>query len=155
MRRLLLAGLIASSLLVACSGDDGAPEISDVRIGQPTGPNAALYLTATSNGAPDRLLGATTSVAASVELHETTMGSDGTMSMARIDRLDLPADGSLVLEPGGYHVMLFDINRPLKAGEHVGVTLVIEQGGRRVEQQVQALVRSVLEEEDPHAEPKQ
>ena len=65
------------------------------------------------------------------------------------------ASGLVTLEPGGYHVMLFDINRPLKAGEHVGVTLVIEQGGRRVEQQVQALVRSVLEEEDPHAEPKQ
>ncbi|HET8738628.1 MAG TPA: copper chaperone PCu(A)C [Acidimicrobiia bacterium] len=128
MRRLLLAGLIASSLLVACSGDDGAPEISDVRIGQPTGPNAALYLTATSNGAPDRLLGATTSVAASVELHETTMGSDGTMSMARIDRLDLPADGSLVLEPGGYHLMLVDADR-LEVGETVEVTLIWETAG--------------------------
>jgi copper(I)-binding protein len=128
MRRLLLAGLIASSLLVACSGDDGAPEISDVRIGQPTGPNAALYLTATSNGAPDRLLGATTSVAASVDLHETTMGSDGTMSMARIDRLDLPADGSLVLEPGGYHLMLVDADR-LEVGETVEVTLIWETAG--------------------------
>jgi copper(I)-binding protein len=128
MRRLLLAGLIASSLLVACSGDDGAPEISDVRIGQPTGPNAALYLTATSNGAPDRLLGATTSVAASVELHETTMGSDGTMSMARIDRLDLPADGSLVLEPGVYHLMLVDADR-LEVGETVEVTLIWETAG--------------------------
>jgi copper(I)-binding protein len=67
-------------------------------------------------------------VAASVELHETTMGSDGTMSMARIDRLDLPADGSLVLEPGGYHLMLVDADR-LEVGETVEVTLIWETAG--------------------------
>ena len=56
------------------------------------------------------------------------MGSDGTMSMARIDRLDLPADGSLVLEPGGYHLMLVDADR-LEVGETVEVTLIWETAG--------------------------
>jgi len=56
----------------------------------------------------------------------------------------------VTLQPGGYHVMLFDIKHPLKAGERVGVTLVIEEAGRRIELPVQAQVRSVMEEADPH-----
>ena len=73
------------------------------------------------------------------------------MKMRRVDALPLPAGETVTLEPGGYHVMLLDINRPLKAGEEVGLVLVIEQSGKRVELPVQAQVRSVLEEEDPHA----
>ena len=57
----------------------------------------------------------------------------GVMRMRRVDSLDLPAGKTVALEPGGYHVMLLDINRPLKAGEHVAVTLVIEEGGKRFE----------------------
>ena len=58
---------------------------------------------------------------------------------------------TVVLEPGGYHVMLLDISRPLKVGEQVAIVLVIEQAGKRVEVPVQAQVRPVLEEADPDA----
>ncbi len=66
----------------------------------------------------------------------------GVMRMRRVDSLDLPAGKTVVLEPGGYHVMLLDIVRPLKAGERVAVTLVIEEGGKRFELPVEAQVRS-------------
>lgn len=113
----------------ACGGDGGGTvEISDARVGQPTGPNAALYFTASSGGEADRLVGASTDVAASVELHETTMGDDGTMGMQPVEGLDLPAGGELVLEPGGYHLMLVDADR-LEVGDTIEVTTSWEQAG--------------------------
>lgn len=127
MKRFTL--LAAMGLMIAaCGGDGGGIEVSDARVGQPTGPNAGLYFTATSGGEADRLLGATTESAASVELHESSVGDDGTMSMQPIDGLDLPADGELVLEPGSYHLMLIDAER-LEVGDTVEVTIAWERAG--------------------------
>lgn len=131
MRRLM--SLTGSALLIgvlstACGADPGPITVDDVRIGEPTGPNAALYLTATSNGDPDRLVGADTRVADVVEIHRTTIDGDGVITMERVDTLDLPATGSLVLEPGGLHVMLVDVDR-LEAGDVVEVTLIWETAG--------------------------
>lgn len=122
----LLAAL--GLVVAACGGADGGIEISDARVGQPTGPNAALYFTATSGGEADRLVGASTGAASSVELHETSIGDDGTMSMQQVDGLDLAADGELVLEPGGYHLMLIGSDR-MEVGDTVEVTVSWEQAG--------------------------
>jgi len=97
-----------------------------------------------------KLIGVKSSAAETAELHQMS-NEGGVMRMRHVDSLDLPAGEVVTLQPGGYHVMLFDIKRPLKAGEQVGVTLVIEEAGRRIELPVQAQVRSVMEEVDPHA----
>lgn len=55
------------------------------------------------------------------------MGDDGSR-MRLVEALDLPADGTLILEPGGYHMMLTNVAR-LKFGDMVGVTLVWETAG--------------------------
>lgn len=102
-------------------------KVSDERIGQPTGPNAALYFDVESNES-DRLLSATTSAAASVQLHESVMGDDGSMGMEPIDILEIPADTEVVLEPGGVHLMLIDAER-LEVGEEVEVVLTWENAG--------------------------
>ena len=41
------------------------------------------------------------------------------MKMKAVDRLPLPAGKSVELSPGGYHMMLFDLKAPLKAGDVV------------------------------------
>lgn len=69
-----------------------------------------------------------TDVARQVEIHETTMDEDGTMSMRPVEVLDLPPGGELVLEPGGVHVMLIDADR-LEVGESVEVVLTWERYG--------------------------
>ena len=121
---LLALGLMAS----ACSGSGGDPiEISDVRIGQPTGPNAALYMTVASTES-DRLIGGSTEVAASVMTHETEMGNDGTMKMVHVYGFALEPGQDLVLEPGGSHIMLVDVDR-LEVGDTVDVILVFEKAG--------------------------
>jgi copper(I)-binding protein len=36
----------------------------------------------------------------------------------------------VVFEPGGFHIMLIDINRPLGPGDEVAVTLIFNTGER-------------------------
>lgn len=127
MSRRASAALALAVIVAACSAGTG-PEISDARVGQPTGPNAALYFTATSGGEADRLLGATTDAAGAIEIHETVMNGDGTMAMAGVEALDLPSGDTLVLEPGGYHLMLVDAER-LHVGDTIDVTLMWETAG--------------------------
>lgn len=100
----------------------------DARVGAPTGPNAAVYLTVEAYGATDTLLSATTEVADSAELHETNMADDGTMSMQQAPGFDLPAEGELVLEPGGKHIMLLGVD-DLEVGATVSVTLRFANAG--------------------------
>ena len=124
---LILIALLAL-VVSACGGGSDAPEVTDARVGQPTGPNAALYFTAQGYGTDDALISASTDVAASVELHETVMGDDQTTSMRPVTSYPLPADGELVLEPGGLHIMFIDVDR-LEVGSTVEVTLDWENAG--------------------------
>ena len=50
-----------------------------------------------------------------VELHETSMSSK-MMQMRRISQIDIPANGSVELKPGSYHVMLMGLDKGLTAG---------------------------------------
>jgi copper(I)-binding protein len=98
---------------------------------------AFMTLTATQ---PSRLVEARSPVAGVVEIHEMTM--DGSvMKMRAVPSLELPAGKPVALKPGGYHVMLMSLNRTLKEGEVVPITLVLETGGRRETLEVKAPVR--------------
>lgn len=126
----VIAGLFLTALaLSACGGSDGI-EVSEVRIGEPTGPNAALYLTATSDE-DDILIGAETDVASEVQMHETVMGDDGTMGMKPVQSLMVSEGEQLILEPGGLHLMLIDVDR-LDVGSEVEVSLIWENAGEQV-----------------------
>jgi copper(I)-binding protein len=86
-----------------------------------------------------RLVGIQTPVAMG-ELHQMAMQGDR-MTMARVDGIDLPAGKPVDLAPGGYHVMLMGLNRQLKEGDTVPLTLVIEKNGKRENVPVQATVK--------------
>lgn len=88
-----------------------------------------------------RLVGAASAVAGVVEIHEMTMEGN-VMRMRAIPALDLPAGRNVELKPGGFHVMLMDLKRPLKDGEKIAVDLQLETvDKRRVTQPVQVEVR--------------
>jgi periplasmic copper chaperone A len=124
----VLLALAAGVLVTACQGAKGI-DITEARVGAPTGPNAALYFTASNDGGePDVLNGVSTDVAGTAEIHETTHGEDGTMGMRPVTSLDLPAGETLTLEPGGLHVMLIDV-APLEEGERISVTLHWQSAG--------------------------
>ena len=77
-----------------------------------------------------RLVGVFSPAAGAAEVHSMTMDG-GTMRMRAVEALDLPAGTPVKLAPGGYHVMLFDLKKPLVAGQTVSLTLVIEETGKR------------------------
>lgn len=124
MRRISVVLALGVALAACGSGGGNGPSVSEARIGEPTGPNAALYVTIESDQ-PDRLLAVSTDVAGTTELHETTTGDDGTMSMTPVEAFEVGPGDALVLEPGGKHVMLLDVDR-LAVGDEVSVTLEFE-----------------------------
>lgn len=71
------------------------------------------------------LIGAQSPVAGAAEVHETRMNND-VMRMRAVPRLALPAGKTVQFRPGGYHLMLVDLKRPLKKGESVPLQLTIE-----------------------------
>jgi len=87
------------------------------------------------------LVGASSPVAGSVELHEMRMEGD-LMKMRLVPRLPLPAGKPVVLKPGGYHLMLYDLKQQLQEGTRVPIRLELETAsGRRDSVEIQAEVR--------------
>jgi periplasmic copper chaperone A len=85
---------------------------------------AAVYMTIDNkSGTADRLTGASSDVADKLQIHEMKV-DNGVMQMREIaGGLPIPANGSAVLKPGSYHVMLIGLKKPLSAGEKFPVTL--------------------------------
>jgi periplasmic copper chaperone A len=91
-----------------------------------------------------RLIEARSPVAGVVEIHEMSMQGDVMRMRALPQGLELPAGKAVVLKPGGYHVMLMDLKQPLKTGEMVPVTLVIEGADKQRETiEIKAPVRAL------------
>lgn len=87
------------------------------------------------------LVGASSPVAGSVELHEMRMEGD-LMKMRAVPRLPLPAGKGVALTPGGYHLMLYDLRQQLQEGTRIPLRLEFElTGGRRETLEIQAEVR--------------
>src|SRR5690606_23413610 len=105
-----------------------------------TVPGAAVgggFVSIRNKGDDDRLIGAESPVAARVELHTMTL-QDGVMRMRQPDAIELPAGKGVELRPGGHHLMLMDLVRPLREGESFPVTLRFEKAGE-IEVPVQVL----------------
>jgi copper(I)-binding protein len=63
------------------------------------------------------------------ELHQTLI-EDGIARMEPVEKLAIPALGSVSLEPGGMHLMLFDPRRALHAGDTVVLEIQPRDGNR-------------------------
>jgi copper(I)-binding protein len=84
---------------------------------------AAFMVIVNNTEVDDALVGASSPAAGTVEIHQTTQAEDGTMAMAPVEEVPIPAGGTAELKPGGYHVMLIDLVAPLVVGEQIEVTL--------------------------------
>ena len=74
-----------------------------------------------------KLVGAASPAAGVTEVHEMKMEGN-VMRMRAITALDLPAGQTVELKPGGYHIMLIDLTKPLTAGTTFDVTLTLGSG---------------------------
>ncbi len=93
------------------------------------GRTSAAYMTIENrSGTLDRLVSAASPVARVVELH-THLMDGGVMRMRPVNAIEVKPGEPAVLRPGGLHLMLIDLSRPLRAGETVPLTLRFENAG--------------------------
>lgn len=133
MKRILMMLVLVGTLLLSACGSTMGDEHADgtdieahdfwVRSALKDGNSAAYMLLHNHTEADDELVGASSDVAASVEIHLSQMKSDGTMEMIPQEAIPLPAEGELELKPGSYHIMLIGLTKDLNVGDEITLTL--------------------------------
>jgi copper(I)-binding protein len=112
----------ADGLTVTNAWSRSTPPVSKVGV---------VYFTLKNDtGKSDRLLKLTTPVAAKVEVHRTEV-LDGIARMREVAVLHVDPDQTLEFQPGGLHVMLTGLRKPLVAGTTYEVELLFEVAGPR------------------------
>ena len=105
-----------------------------------SGTGAFMTLTAPSGA---RLVGVSTPVAGLAEVHEMKMEGDVMRMRAVAGGLELPPRQAVELKPGGYHLMLTELKKPLVAGETVPLTLeFVDRAGRKGVARLEVPVRA-------------
>jgi periplasmic copper chaperone A len=98
--------------------------------GQPHG--SIFFQTITNTGkTPEQLIGARAQVSKTIEIHRMDI-ENNIMKMREIPAIDIPANAKVPMGRGskeGYHLMLMNLNAPLKEGETFPVTLVFRAAG--------------------------
>jgi copper(I)-binding protein len=122
---LLLGGFSAASLAQV------EVENAWARATAPGAKVAAGYMVLhNKSGAADRLVGASSPVAAKVETHVTVRDGE-IMRMREVQGYEIPANGRFELKPGGPHLMFIGIKRPFVEDQPVPVTLRFERAGEK------------------------
>lgn len=142
MPRLSLAAAAFAALALASCNKAAAPpsitvENAWARATLPGQSGSAAYFTIRNTGSADRLRSVSIS-GGSATLHSTSMDG-GVMRMRPLDGIDVPANSSVELKPGGTHVMLMGLKAPLASGSSLPLTLRFDKSG---DKQVSAEVRS-------------
>lgn len=110
-------------------------------VAQQKATGAFMRITSMQGG---KLISASSPIAGTVEVHEMSMDGNVMKMRPLADGLALPMGKAVELKPGGYHVMLMDLKRPLVAGDVVPIALVIQGGnGKRETVDVKAPVRAL------------
>ncbi|MGX9354902.1 copper chaperone PCu(A)C [Roseobacteraceae bacterium S113] len=124
--------LIAAAILAtpAYAGDIMIME-PYARASSPTAKAGAAFMEIMNQSAqPDRLIAASSDIAARVELHTHKDLGDGVMKMMEVEGgIEIPADGSAQLARGGNHVMFMGLNQSFVQDETIDVTLTFENAG--------------------------
>lgn len=136
LTRRFAAALLASAVIAAPAWAQSY-KVGNIEIEQPwtratapTAPTAGGYLKIVNKGTTaDRLVSVRSTASAKAEIHEMKM--DGSvMRMRELEKgLEIPAGGTVMLQPGGYHVMFMQLKEPFKEGAKIPVTLVFEKAG--------------------------
>lgn len=104
-----------------------------VRANSPGQTVGAAYMTLESKE-DSKMVCAETPAAGSVQIHSMTM-TNGVMKMRMLEELQLKAGQPYKLAPGGFHLMLFDLKKPLKAGENVAFKLCFKDKANKITHQ--------------------
>lgn len=127
----MIKQVLALCAFVVSSAAFAQVTVSDtwVRATVPAQKTAGAYLTLQSVKAV-RIVGASSPVAGTVEMHQMDMQGQ-TMKMRAVAAIDLPAGEKVDLAQAGYHLMFLDLKQQLKEGESIAVTLTVEDAARK------------------------
>lgn len=90
----------------------------------------AVFVTVENSGAaPRKIVSGKATVGDTLELHEMKR-EGGMMQMSPVREIAVPANGKVELRPGGLHLMLFGLKKPLVPGDTVRVELTLDDGSR-------------------------
>ena len=130
--RIVSLAIASALVLVACSGGgDSSVTVEDAwgRTSPAAATNAAFYMAINGGAAADTLVSASSDACGLTELHISVM-TDGVMSMQHLPGgIDIPADETVMLEPGGLHVMCIDRQQEFLAGDSIPLTLQFAGAG--------------------------
>jgi len=134
-RRTAICALLVLSCAGPVSAHDyklGALEIATpwTRATPATAKSGGGFMTITNKGTTaDRLIAARSPASLKVEIHEMKMDGQ-VMRMRELEKgLEIPAGATVMLKPGGYHIMFMELKAPLAKDAKVPVTLVFEKAG--------------------------
>jgi len=125
--------LTMSAFLIANTHADDLSKyifVSDawVQAMPPSQTSSAAYMTITNNSSKEAvLISASSDIAGAVEIHQMSEMS-GMMNMAMVSNIRIPALGKVALKPGGFHIMLINLKKPVNKGEIVPITLHFQDG---------------------------
>lgn len=140
---LVIAATLAGGGPVVAEDAPGAVRVEQAwaRATPPGATVGAGYFALVNEGTEaERLNGAESPLAGRVQVHRT-VEADGTTSMKhQEDGVAVPPGARVNFSPGGYHLMLMQLDQPLDKGDRVPVTLHFERAGRvEIELEVRGL----------------
>ena len=134
----IISLLVLAFLLSACEVNNRVAVIDSwARASVPGQSVGAAYMTFISAD-DSTFVRAETPIASSVEIHSMTM-DNGVMKMRMLPELPLKAGKEEKLAPGGFHLMLFDLKKQLKAGEQLELKLTFRDASGKITQQTLTL----------------
>jgi len=155
----LMTAAAAALLAISCNREAPQPQptatakataentptiaLSDARVQLPVvsgRPGAAYFTLSQASGAPRKLVGVAVELAGRAEMHETKGGS-----MAPVEDVPLEPGKAVKFEPGGFHVMLFDLDPKLRLQKKVALTITFDDGGKATAQAPVTTIAEAME----------
>ena len=93
---------------------------------------AAYFVIENGTSSDDTLLSVSSDIAEATEVHMSMMDGNGVMSMQMQEAVAVPAKGKVEFKAGGLHVMFVTLNRDLKVGDTITLTLTFKDAGNLV-----------------------
>lgn len=141
------AATLALALTTACAADDSSDDTAGATSTDPAAmvvlddgwakatdsSMSGVFGTLRNPGDSDvHLTGVSGELGGTTELHETVPGGGGMMMQEKEGGFVIPAGGEVEFAPGGNHIMLMELERPITTGQQITLTLELDGGTEQV-----------------------
>jgi copper(I)-binding protein len=136
--------LLGTALLGACAGHSAVPTVPatgtapkvtsgltlrDAWVKAAAQGSTALFGTLDNQTGTDlEIVSGTTAISSKIELHEVVTIDGTTIMRAKAGGFTVPAHGTLELKPGGDHLMVMGLRKPIRPGDTITATLALTDG---------------------------